>query len=468
MAKSSKATKSPTTIPDRDITAAVERRLRRNTTIPADGIDVRTDIGAVTLTGSVDSLLAKDLAATVARETKGVRSVVNRLAVKGDARTDEQVKRDVEQALVSDPAADGYEVTVVVADGVVTLTGTVQSMTERDLTERLARGVRGVTDVSNRVVVKGPADRPDSEIAPDVRSRLAWDRQVDDARINVEVENGRVILRGTVGSAAERLQAYSDSWVVGAKAVDIDGLKVDQWWDRDGLRRDPKTVARSDAEIERAVRDALMFDPRVLSFNPTVSVRDGVVTLTGTAENLAAKRAAGQDARNTVGVWRVRNYLKVRPGRILTDENIVRAIRLALGRDPYVDRYQIRVTSYNGYVHLTGTVDSYTERARAEDIASRVNGVVDVRNYLVVDYPLRMVPAVPDITARDNEIKDDILDEMFWSPFVQADEVVVTVRDGVATLTGFVDTWEERAAATENAYEGGARKVINELKVRSD
>jgi osmotically-inducible protein OsmY len=66
----------------------------------------------------------------------------------------------------------------------------------------------------------------------------------------------------------------------------------------------------------------------------------------------------------------------------------------------------------------------------------------------------------------DSEIRDRITEEFAWSPFVDADRIVVTVSDGVAVLTGVVEDLRERRAATENAFEGGARQVRNHVKVR--
>lgn len=68
----------------------------------------------------------------------------------------------------------------------------------------------------------------------------------------------------------------------------------------------------------------------------------------------------------------------------------------------------------------------------------------------------------------DTEIENSIESELWWSPFVDSDEVTVEVDDGVATLGGMVDTLGERQAATENAYEGGATLVDNDLVVNLD
>ena len=65
----------------------------------------------------------------------------------------------------------------------------------------------------------------------------------------------------------------------------------------------------------------------------------------------------------------------------------------------------------------------------------------------------------------DWAIREDIEDELVWSPFVDANQVQVAVEDGIATLRGTVDTWSERTAAVNNAYEGGASSVVNDLEV---
>lgn len=90
--------------------------------------------------------------------------------------------------------------------------------------------------------------------------------------------------------------------------------------------------------------------------------------------------------------------------------------------------------------------------------------VRDVRNHLQVG--LDPTAATPyNLEQSDRAIRDDIRDELRWSPVVDADRVTVTVFNGVATLTGVVDTLNEAQAAVENAIQGGARHVINNLKI---
>jgi osmotically-inducible protein OsmY len=66
----------------------------------------------------------------------------------------------------------------------------------------------------------------------------------------------------------------------------------------------------------------------------------------------------------------------------------------------------------------------------------------------------------------DWRIEEDIRDQFLWTPYVDGEQIAVAVNDGVATLTGTVDSWFEYRAAAQNAYEGGARKVVNKLRVR--
>jgi osmotically-inducible protein OsmY len=446
------------TLDDADIQTAIESEFLGDQMVPFHSIDVAVSEGVATLSGTVDTLAERQRAVMLAETIKGVRAVVDRLQVTPVTRSDAQIRRDIEQAFLMDPAADAYEIEVSVEDGVATLTGTVESWPEKQIALRVARNVKGVRDVDSQITIEYAVDRPDYEISAEIEKRLQWDARVDDALIDVAVNDGNVMLTGIVGSAVERTRAAGDAWVGGVRDVDTSGLTV-EWWARDEMQRD-KLVRRSDAEIAQAVKDALLYDPRVFSFNPDITVNDGTVTLSGVVDNLEAKRAAERDAHNTVGVVLVRNHLHVRPAAEQTDAELEDQVEQALLLDPLVDRFDIGVSVFNGRAYLAGTVDRSFDKWHAEDVAAGVEGVVDVTNNLVV---MRK-----PVHASDFAIKRDIEDELFWSPFVDADQVKVEVTDGVATLTGTVDTWNERAWAAENAREGGALSVRNQLVVKND
>lgn len=469
-------TREKKTITDQGITDAIERDMFVDKSVPSYKVDVQTSQGIVTLGGTVANLLARDRAVKIAENIRGVRAVVDKLTVTPPALSDEAVRKDVEQALLMDPATDSYETKVAVKDGVATLTGNVQSWQEKELTASVAKGVRGVKAISNEMKIKYTADRPDNQIAADIKGTLQRDVWLmGGSGINVAVKDDKVTLSGSVGSVAQKTRARMDAWVSGVASVDDSKLEVNPALNGK-QHRDSKYAYKTGAEIQKAVTDAFLYDPRVLSFNPKVAVNYGTVTLSGVVDNLKAKRAAERDARNTVGVRRVKNNLKVRGQDPPADAEIAKSIKDAFMRSPYVETNEITVSVSNAKATLSGQVDSSYEKWQADDIASGINGVSEVQNNLTVaplyswntyTWPYYTYSATfpAFLGDRDLEIKDEVEDQLFWSPFVDADEITVKVQDGTATLTGTVDSYSERGAAIENAYEGGATVVKNELKV---
>lgn len=471
---------------DQAITDAVEDELAHDPAIAAVNIDVQTRKGMVTLSGTLSNLLAKERASRIAETVKGVRGVANRIVVRpGQDLSDEALRQAVIAALKLDPVSDALELEVQAVQGAVTLTGTVQSWQEKQAAAGVAKGVQGVTDIVNRIEIRYANTRPDEEIRADVIHSLNRDVFVDDALINVQVQSGKVHLSGTVGSAAEKRAATADAGVTGVEAIDASGLEVKHWARNPELRQH-KYVTKSDAELQQAIEDAFRLNPRVKAYRVVPEVNDGTVILRGTVDNLGAKRAAAQVARRIVGVAHVENRLKVRMEETaIKGDTLAANVRGALTRDPYVSRYGITVDVMDGIAHLYGTVNSRFEKIQAEHAASRVRGIVDVKNYLRVlesTTPLvydpyvdaevysHALPPNQDVRAQigkpDAAIQHDINDELWWSPFVDAEAITVDVINGVATLSGTVDSPSEQRAAIQNAYEGGATRVIDRLEVK--
>lgn len=468
---------------DEEITEAIENEIRYDPAISPDDVEVHTAEGVVTLTGTAENLLTRERTERVAETVKGVRSVVNLIQIEpSEYRSDTSIRDDVEDALLLDPATDSYEIRPSVRDGAVTLRGSVESWAERDLAEKVAMGVPGVTGIRDEISVEPEVVRNDTEIERDIEEVLRWDVLVDHALVEVDVKGGDVELRGVVGSAAERRQAALDAWVAGVRSVDDTDLTVARWARDEDLRAD-KYQAVSDSGIEDALELALLYDPRVLGSNISVSSEDGIVTLQGMVQDLRAWRAAGDVARNTVGVSMVKNQLRIEPPNPPSDNRIADNIQDALQRNPYVDADGILVTVIDGTATLSGSVQSDFERAQADDAASGVLGVVEVENLLEVTGPARPLLYDPYVSTVNPQgltwyryepsrpgTADDVIEaaierEFFWSPFVDGSDIVVTVEDGVATLTGTVHSLRERQDATENAYEGGAIRVENDLIV---
>ncbi len=464
---------------DKEITNAVDSKLSLNATTPSFLIDIETNEGIVTLSGTVNDLLVKDRAIKIARTVKGVRAVVDNMEVDAPARTDRELKRDVEDALLDDPATDAYEVTVEAVNGYVTLQGTVESWQEKKLSEYVAKGVIGVKGVNNKIDVEYVSDRSDLEIKQEIKQSLANDVRIDDGLIEVAVNDGDVDLSGTVGSANEQYLASRNAWVTGVQSVDTGDLKVKSWARDDAMRKD-KYVVKTDREVKDAVRDAFFYDPRVSPAAITVSVEDGIITLTGEVDNLKAKRAAERDAKNVVGVFGVNNHINVRPVFIPENKALQKDVEAALRSDPIIEQWELDVKANNGVVYLNGTVDSYFEKLQAEDVASKTKGVVAVENNIETNddndfynynyygwntlFPPVQVD-VDDSYKSDEEIKTSTLKHIYWSPYLDRDEVEVSVSNRIAVLEGTVETRREKVFAEIYAMKGGAEEVINNIEV---
>jgi osmotically-inducible protein OsmY len=467
---------------DDGISRAIEQEFLRDDIVPFNRVDVVTADGIVTLTGNVTTLAAQRYAGQRASIVRGVRSVINRIDVIPRQRAPEAIAAGVRSALTADPATDEYEVAVDAdSAGKVTLTGAVDSHAEKMLVSNVAMTVPGVSAIDNRLDVEEPVTYgAEKELGEQIRGRLRWDVRVNDSLISVLArEGGRITLSGTVGSLAEKSLAEQLAWVDGVRSVEADYLRVEPWARDEDLRRG-KYEPKSDQEIVNAVTAAFNHDPRVLGTPIEVTVVDGSAWLRGSVDNLIAKQAAERDALNAVGVERVYNLLKVRP-EILTDAAITQLITDGLRGAGLLENNDIEVMVDDRHARLTGDVGSTAAYWQSVHIANRARGLEDLRYDLTIRGQTPMIEAFrygeqPQLVQRprttpehrrksDREIHREVASELYWSPFVDADRVTIDVDNGVVTLTGAVGSPRERLVARDNALEGGALAVNNDLTI---
>jgi osmotically-inducible protein OsmY len=339
-----------------------------------------------------------------------------------------------------------------------------------------------VRGVENTIDVTYAAERPDAEIADDVAHALRWDARLGHAPIDVAVEDGVVMLSGSVGSAFAKRLAIDRARVSGVTNVTADALEV-RGWDRDDALRRNAVADTSDVQVRRAVEAALRQDPRTAPFAIEVEADDGVAVLSGTVDNLKARRAAAQTASHTLGVQAVRNTLTVEPTTSVSDTDLKFDVAEALAVNPYTDRLEISILVDDGAVTLNGQADTYFEKWEAGNVVAHVPGVTGVTNALDVDldqptHESRFYDWDPvytdydyrygyeaDYPVSDDALRESIAREMRWSPSLDRSEITMSIEDGVVTLRGTIDSWYARARATEEAYEGGAASVVNSLEV---
>jgi osmotically-inducible protein OsmY len=217
---------------------------------------------------------------------------------------------------------------------------------------------------------------------------------------------------------------------------------------------------RSDEEIQRSVLDELKWDGRVLVTHVGVEVNEGVVTLTGFVDSYAKRLAAQEAAHRVVGVLDVANDIQIRVPESLgrTDTKIAQAIRHALEWNVFVPQERVHSTVTNGLVTLTGTVDRWAQSDEAHRAVSKLSGVMGVINNIQVlplerPAPEKVRQTIEQVLARRAER--------------EAERIIVTVSNGEVTLSGLVQSLQEKRTVVESAWNApGVTGVRDQLTIR--
>jgi osmotically-inducible protein OsmY len=212
------------------------------------------------------------------------------------------------------------------------------------------------------------------DLTADVSDELVWDPKLDSTAIAVTADDGRITLRGTVGSLREKREAQKAAErVFGVISVD-NKLQV-------RLMDDAK---RADADLRGDVLQALMLDS-IVPKTVDAKVDDGFVTLTGTASWQYQRDEAEFVASSIVGALDVYDEIELQyPTPNAGD--VQESIKKALKRNAALDADDLRISTDNGTVTVKGTVSSWAEHDEAIDAAWAAPGVMSVRDDLTVAY----------------------------------------------------------------------------------
>jgi osmotically-inducible protein OsmY len=215
---------------DRELQQHVSDALDWEPSVDAAGIGVSVDNGVVTLRGDVPTYAEKQMAERVALRVYGVKALANDLTVRladGHERTDTEIAQAALTALKWNSIVPANRVTVTVADGWVTLNGTLDSYHRSAAAERAVRDLRGVKGVSNAILLQVPARLVSTtDVAAKIEAALKRSAEIDARRISVSACEGKVILTGNVRSWAERHDAERAAWAApGVMEID-DRLSV--------------------------------------------------------------------------------------------------------------------------------------------------------------------------------------------------------------------------------------------------
>jgi osmotically-inducible protein OsmY len=227
-----------------------------NPYLRANDLSVTVRSGKATITGNVDEGVEKDLAQQIALGVTGIKDVENQIKVQPDyvpptestSRSYGQIIDDatitaaIKSKLAWNKQTSGLSTEVSSKAGVVTLTGTANNASSKNMAERLAIGTRGVASVNNQIAVNGKptitesakataheagVKVEDSWITTKVKSTLLYSSNVNSSGIVVKTNDGIVTLSGKSASGAERALAVElTKNIRGVKGVYSKGLLI--------------------------------------------------------------------------------------------------------------------------------------------------------------------------------------------------------------------------------------------------
>jgi osmotically-inducible protein OsmY len=218
-------------------------------------------------------------------------------------------------------------------------------------------------------------------------------------------------------------------------------------------------MERTDEQIQRDVLDELKWDARIQPNEVGVSVKDGVVALTGWVDNYGKKWVAERTAHRVRGVKAVANDIEVRlpSSAERTDADIAAAATRTLEWDAFVPIERLDVTVSRGWVTIKGEVEWEYQRRAAERAARRLSGVRGVTNLITVR---------PRIQPSGQELRRRIEDALVRSAETDSSRITIDVEGDKIVLKGTVRSWVEKREAERVAWSApGVTSVDNRIVV---
>ena len=211
--------------------------------------------------------------------------------------TDQEIQTDVMAELRWDPSVPATEIGVVVKDGVVTLTGTVDTYMKKWRAEEVAHRVNGVIAVANEIQVRWIGERTDSDIAAAAVHALSWNATITQGKVHVTVDKGWVTLKGDVEWQYQRQEAErAVRRLLGVKGVsNLITVKP----------------GATPSDLKKKIEDALVRNAQIDAERITVEVQGSKAILRGKVRSWAELQEAERVAWLAPGITSVDNQISL-------------------------------------------------------------------------------------------------------------------------------------------------------------
>jgi len=282
-----------------------------------------------------------------------------------------RVLHHVREALARAPEVIALDLGIEVVGGLVTLTGTVDTLEQKLAAGHVAASAPGVRLVENKLAVTTQGEVREVEIEAGLDQAAAQAGGLPG--MYWELEDGVVTLHGVTDSIASAEQATEAmAEVVGVKEVERELEVVGM-----GLPQD-------DASLRNRVELALHEDTSTGYLPVEVAVEGGVVTLSGRVADLEGRHRVEQVVRAVPGVGHLVNVIEPQTGETGGVPGLEAAVMAALAAAPDLDERRLLVNVVDGTVYLAGQVRDEENRFAAERVAAAVAGVFRVHNDIQV------------------------------------------------------------------------------------
>jgi osmotically-inducible protein OsmY len=215
-------------------------------------------------------------------------------------KSNQDLQKEIQEALKWEPLLHAAEIGVIVKDGIVTLTGTVDSYAKKLEAENATKKVAGVQALVEKIEIKhinSSSKLDDAEIAHNITQALKWNLEVPKEKVRVKVENGWITLEG------ELQWKYQSDCVISSikNLLGVTGIS-------NKIKIKPSTEEVIELQnIVEALRRNWSIDDR----NIEVSLKNHNVIISGKVNSWYEKNEAERIAWNAPGVWNVINKLEV-------------------------------------------------------------------------------------------------------------------------------------------------------------